>query len=104
MKEKSISAKKITELSKNSREIAKKAGKSLEVIVPGITRTSELVQTISNASQEQDAGITQVSQHIYELNDITQYNATSAEELATTSEVLQEKIGNIKEKMYFFKT
>ena len=49
-------AREISELSASSVEIAEKAGKMLNGIVPDIQRTSELVQEITAASNEQNSG------------------------------------------------
>ena len=65
----------INDLSTNSVEVAERAGQLLEVIVPNIQRTAELVQEISAASKEQDAGAEQINQSIQQLDGVIQQNA-----------------------------
>ena len=54
----------ISVLSKDSVEVAEKAGALLGRIVPDIQKTSSLMQEISAASREQSAGVVQVTQAV----------------------------------------
>lgn len=78
----------INELSTGSVEIAGHAEKILEVMLPNIQKTAELVQEISAASREQDAGAEQINQSIQQLDAVTQQNASTSEEMASTAEGL----------------
>ncbi len=57
-------------------------GVLLDQIVPSIKKTSDLVQEISAASQEQSIGVGQINSAVTQLSQTTQQNATSSEELA----------------------
>ncbi|MCK4509193.1 MAG: HAMP domain-containing protein, partial [Desulfuromonadales bacterium] len=92
----------INELSTNSVEVAEKAGKLLEVIVPNIQRTAELVQEISAASKEQDAGAEQINQSIQQLDGVIQQNASAAEEMASTAEELSSQSEQLADMIAFF--
>jgi len=99
-----IAAEEINEVSKSGVDIAEKAGKQLEDIVPEIEKTSKLVQEISAASMEQNSGADQINNAIQQLNQVTQQNAASSEELATSSEELSSQAEQLKELISYFKT
>ena len=81
-----LAAGEIATLSLRSVEIADKAGKMLEGMAPDIQRTAELVQEISVASREQDAGAQQINQAMTQLDSVIQTNASISEEFSATSE------------------
>ncbi len=83
--------------------LADQAGKLLTEIVPKIKRTSDLVQEIAAASNEQSAGATQINSAISQQSQTTQQNAASAEELASTAEEMNEQAPLLSEAMAFFK-
>jgi len=94
---------KIAELSTTSVEIAVAAGAMLNEIVPNIKKTAELVQEISMASSEQNAGASQINGAIQQLDQIIQQNATAAEEMASTSEELSSQAEQLRAAVDFFK-
>ncbi|NMG72960.1 methyl-accepting chemotaxis protein, partial [Azoarcus communis SWub3 = DSM 12120] len=71
-------------------------------IVPSIRKTSDLVQEIASASQEQSAGVVQINNAMGQLNKATQQNASASEELAATAEELGGQAGQLQELMEFF--
>jgi len=83
-----VAAGEINELSSGSVETAEAAGKMLEVMVPNIQKTAELVQEIAAASREQDAGAEQITKSIQQLDSVIQQNASASEEMASTAEEL----------------
>jgi len=98
-----VAAGEINELTKSSVEVADKAGKQLEDIVPSIQKTAKLVQEITAASIEQNSGANQINNAINQLNKVTQQNAASAEEMATSSEELSSQADSLKDLIGFFK-
>ena len=98
-----IAAGEINELTKSSVEVADKAGRQLESIVPDIQRTAKLVQEITAASIEQNSGANQINNAINQLNKVTQQNAASAEQMATSSEELSSQADSLKALIGFFK-
>jgi len=76
----------IADLSLRSVEIADKAGAMLEGMAPDIQKTADLVQEISVASREQDAGAQQINQAMTQLDSVIQQNASISEEFSATSE------------------
>ncbi len=98
-----VAAQEIGELASSSVEMAERAGKLLEAMVPSINKTSDLVQEISAASQEQSAGVGQIDTAMSQLSQITQQNASASEELAATSEVMSGQAMQLQQIMGFFK-
>ncbi|HPH03007.1 MAG TPA: methyl-accepting chemotaxis protein [Spirochaetota bacterium] len=96
-------AKEISSLSVHSVEIAERAGKLIENIVPGIQKTAELVQEINASSAEQSEGIKQVTKAVQQLDQVIQQNASATEEMASTSEELSSQAQQLKEAAGFFK-
>ncbi|WP_333879341.1 methyl-accepting chemotaxis protein [Methylobacter sp.] len=97
-----IAAQEIGELAESSVDMAESAGKLLDTIVPSIKKTSDLVQEIAAASEEQSAGVSQINTAMDQLNQITQQNASSSEELAATSEEMSGQAAQLQELMAFF--
>jgi methyl-accepting chemotaxis protein len=93
----------ISKLSVNSVEVAEKAGKLLSQIVPDIQKTSQLVQEITAASNEQNAGADQINAAIQQLNQVVQQNASAAEEMSSTSEELSSQALQLQETIAFFR-
>jgi hypothetical protein len=81
-----VAAKEIGELAANSVMVSDKAGRLLADMIPAIRKTSDLVQEITAASEEQTVGLAQISTAMSQLNQATQQNASASEELAATAE------------------
>ncbi len=94
----------INALVTSSVMIAENTGNMLTKLVPDIQRTAELVQEISAASKEQDAGASQINKAIQQLDQVIQQNATVSEEMAATSTELASQAEQLQESMQFFKT
>ena len=92
----------ISDLSASSVEIAEKAGEMLNGIVPDIQRTSELVQEITAASEEQNSGSDQINNAIQQLNQVIQQNSAGAEEAASTAEELSSQAEQLQDAIAFF--
>jgi len=96
-------AKEISTLSGTSVEIAEKAGKVIQEIVPGIQKTAELVEEINVSSSEQADGIQQVTKAVQQLDHVIQQSASISEEMASTSEELTAQAEQLREASAFFK-
>lgn len=93
----------IGKLSGSSVEVAEKAGKMLDMIVPDIQRTADLVQEINAASNEQNTGSEQINKAIQQLDQVIQQNASATEEMASTSEELSGQAERLQDTIAFFK-
>ncbi len=97
-----VAAQEIGGLAGDSVGLAERAGHLLDEIVPSIRKTSDLVQEIASASQEQSSGVAQINNAMNQLNQATQQNASASEELAATAEELGGKAEQLQQLMQFF--
>ena len=82
-------AQEISKVSAVTIEASRLSTEMLDELTPQIEKTAELVSEISAASVEQVGGVQQINQALQELNQITQRNASSADEINITSDKLQ---------------
>jgi methyl-accepting chemotaxis protein len=87
----------------SSVQLAEKAGKLLQTMVPEISKTSDLVQEIAATSEDQSTGVKQVSDAVSQLNQATQKNASASEELSATAEEMNGQAEQLQQLMGFFK-
>jgi len=98
-----VAAQEIGEVATNSVELAEKAGRLLDSMVPNIRKTSDLVQEITAASEEQSSGVGQINAAVSQLAQTTQQNASSSEELAATAEEMSAQAEQLQQLMAVFK-
>jgi len=98
-----VAAQEIGQVAGSSVELAEKAGHLLDKMVPNIRKTSDLVQEITAASQEQSAGVGQINAAVGQLSQTTQQNASGSEELAATAEEMSAQAEQLQELMAYFK-
>jgi methyl-accepting chemotaxis protein len=98
-----VAAQEIGQLAGSSVGMAEQAGKLLDTMVPSIRKTSDLVQEIAAASQEQSAGVGQINGAMGQLNKATQQNASASEELAATAEEMGGQSAQLTSLMSFFR-
>jgi methyl-accepting chemotaxis protein len=97
-------AKDISELAGSSVAMAERSGKLLAELVPAIRKTALLVQGVAATSQEQSAGVAQVSKAMGVVDQVTQRNASAAEELSGTAEGMSEQATSLLNVVSFFQT
>ena len=98
-----VAAQEIEQVAASSVELAEKAGRLLDEMVPNIRRTSNLVQEITAASEEQSSGVGQINSAVTQLSQTTQQNASSSEELAATAEEMSGQAEQLQQAVAFFK-
>jgi len=98
-----VAAQEIEQVASSSVQLAERAGSLLDSMVPNIRRTSNLVQEITAASEEQSAGVGQINSAVTQLSQTTQQNASSSEELAATAEEMSGQAEQLQQTMSFFK-
>jgi ABC-type transporter Mla subunit MlaD len=76
----------------------------LDEIVNSVNKVAEIIAEITAASQEQSTGIEQVNQAVNQLDQITQQNAASVEELAATSQAMSDQAQDLQSVVKQFKT
>jgi len=97
-------AKEIGETAGGSVRIAERTGALIAELVPKIRKTADLVQEVAATSQEQSAGVGQVSKAMGVVDGVTQRNASAAEELSSTAEEMSSQAEALLGVIAFFKT
>jgi methyl-accepting chemotaxis protein len=77
-------------------QVASEVGKSLSMIVSDVSKVSELINGISQASDEQAQGVEQVNTAVGQMDKVTQQNAAGAEESASAAEELSAQAETVK--------
>ena len=90
-------------LIQSSVEVIEQAGNMMMDVAPEVTKTAEMVRSISQASVEQKMGADQINEAIQQLNEVTQQNAAASEEIATSAEELSAQADRLIEAQAFFK-
>lgn len=98
------SAKEIGTLAAASVQVAERSGKLLDELVPAIRKTADLVQEVASASREQASGVNQMNKAMGQVDQVTQRNASAAEEMSSTAEELSSQSEGLLQLMAFFRT
>ena len=93
----------IIELSKTTIKEAENSGHLLDELAPDVQKSFNLVREISSSSAEQRSGAEQINVALAQLNQVTQQNASSSEELASASTNFNTQSAKLKETVSFFK-
>jgi methyl-accepting chemotaxis protein len=95
-------AKEIGSVADSSVKIAERSGQLLTDLVPTIRRAAERVQEVSAASTEQATGVSQISRAMSTVDEVTQRNASAAEELSATAEEMAQQADGLRGLISFF--
>jgi len=98
------SAKEIGALASASVQVAERSGKLLDDLVPAIRKTADLVQEVASASREQASGVNQMNKAMGQVDQVTQRNASAAEEMSSAAEELSSQSEALLQLMAFFRT
>jgi methyl-accepting chemotaxis protein len=97
------SAKDIGKLAGSSVKIAERSGALLEELLPSIRKTSELVDEVAAGSSEQATGVQHMNKAMTQVDQVTERNAASAEQLASTAEEMAAQAQTLRELVSFFR-
>ena len=97
-----IAAQEISTITTDSVKISEQAGNLIGSVVPKIQETAELIKEIANAAKEQDIGLGQINTAMTQLDQVTQTNAASSQEMASASEELNGQANSLAQMMSFF--
>jgi methyl-accepting chemotaxis protein len=92
----------IMDLSARTVVVAEQAGGMLAQLVPDIRRTADLVMEISASAREQNVGVGQVNAAISQLDEVSQQNLTSAQQVSATSEALATEAERLRDLLSYF--
>ena len=84
-------------------QLVQQAGATMDEIVQGITRVTDIMSEIASASAEQTMGIEQVNAAITQMDDVTQQNAALVEEAAAAAASLEEQAATLSQLVSTFK-
>jgi len=96
-------AKEINEITMFNSKITNEAGMMMQVVIPKIQRTAQLIQEIAAASEEQNAGAQQISKAVEQLSQVVQQNSAAAEQMSSSSEELASQAEVLNAAVMFFK-
>jgi len=96
-------AEEINALTASSVRIAERSAAVLTDLVPSIKKTAELVQEVATASREQAAGVSQVNKAMNQMDQVTQRNASAAEELSGTADQMASQAANLQQLLSAFR-
>jgi methyl-accepting chemotaxis protein len=96
-------AREIGALASSCVAVATRSGRLLGELVPAIQKTSQLFQEVAAASTEQATGVSQINKAMAAVEEITQRNATAAEELASTAEQMSAQAEGLQQLVGFFR-
>jgi methyl-accepting chemotaxis protein len=71
--------------------LVNEAGDSMQAIVSGVERVTQIIGEITNAASQEAEGIGQVNQAVTRLDQMTQQNAALVEESAASAENLRQQ-------------
>jgi methyl-accepting chemotaxis protein len=92
----------INRISRETVGLTEESSSLLNELIPEIKRTSELVGQIAAASNEQSIGAEQINSAIFQLNNISQQNAVTAEELSASSQEMVRQAEEMEQSLSFF--
>ncbi len=95
-------AKEISQITKSSVKVSEEAGELIGLSVPKIEETARLIENISNSSEEQGIGMSQIATAMSQLDGVTQKNAKNAQELSAAAEELDGQSNGLSKLMEFF--
>jgi len=99
-----VAANEIARLVKDSVHMTANASDNLEKLIPSIDKSGQLVQYITAAGMELDAGVNQVNDAIQQLNVTTTQNAAGSEQLAAGAKDLTTQSEELINLVDFFHT
>jgi methyl-accepting chemotaxis protein len=97
-------AKEIGDSAASSVEIAESSGGLLADLVPSIRATTDLVQEVAAASNEQAAGVLQMKRAMAHLDQLTQRSASASEQLSGTAQEMASQAEALENLLNFFQS
>jgi methyl-accepting chemotaxis protein len=79
------------------------AGATMQEIVASVQKVADIMNDITQASDEQSSGIEQVNEAIARMDDVTQQNAALVEEAAAAAQSLEDQAGHLEKLVSNFK-
>ena len=87
---------------KQGARLVNRSGETLQEIVAGVKKVSDIIAEINAASEEQASGIDQINSAVAQMDKTTQQNAAMVEEAASAAESMNEQARAMGELIAFF--
>jgi methyl-accepting chemotaxis protein len=84
-------------------QLVDQAGTTMQEVVQSIGRVNQIMGDISNASEEQSAGVAQIGQAVMQMDQATQQNAALVEESAAAADNLRHQAGDLLQSVAVFR-
>jgi methyl-accepting chemotaxis protein len=84
-------------------KLVNESGDSLEEIVGAVTNVSKIISEIATSGEEQAIGIGQINDSITRLDEVNQKNAAMVEEVAVSSNILEEQSRELEQLISFYR-
>ena len=88
---------------KQGERLVNNSGETLQEIVAGVKKVSDIIAEINAASEEQASGIDQINSAVAQMDKATQQNAAMVEEAAAAAESMNEQARSMGELVGFFR-
>jgi methyl-accepting chemotaxis protein len=92
----------VENINKGSALVAE-AGSTMDKVVESVSRVTEIMASITDASREQSTGIGHVGQAITDMDSVTQQNAALVEEAAAAAANMQDQAANLAQLVAHFR-
>jgi len=96
-------AHKIINLSRQGVNMTETANETMQNALPCMKSSSQLINEIANATNEQSYGVNQINNTIQRLNEVVKSNSISSNELASSAEQLEKEAERLNSIIKFFK-
>ena len=93
----------VSELALRTSQAATDAGHMLDGMMPQVVRTAELVRDISNASDEQTAGVEQITMAVAQIESATASGLNNSQLLSEAAGTIGEQVEQLQRSVAFFK-
>lgn len=87
----------------SGKQLAQKAGSSLEEIIRGASKVVDIVTQVAAASEEQSTAAEQISKNIESINQVTQESAQGIQQIASAAEDLNRLTSTLEDLISRFK-
>lgn len=98
-----LAADEIQSLSSRSLGDTRQASEGLDRVIPQVSQTSQLVQEIAMASQEQRLGVEQINTAIQQLSGVIQGNAAVSDDMSASAKALNIQAEQLRQAIQFFR-
>ena len=75
--------------------LATRAGATMDEVVAAVGKVATIIGEIGEASREQSVGVEQMGESVTQIDQITQQNATMAQEITESARVLEEQAATV---------